>query len=115
MFQHEPKEQTHEYHPTSELMSRRIHLLTADGRRRCTLDFPEASYAVADGSCPACGTEPFRVRGTGKRVAADDRAYEADGRCLACTQIVGLLRVEVTTLFGLREDEAVARLGVKIY
>lgn len=96
-------------------MSRRIYLLTSGGRRRCRLDFAEADHAVAEGCCPACTTELFRVQGTGRRIAADDRAYEADAVCLACAQLVGTLRVEVNTLFGLREDEAVARLGVKIY
>jgi hypothetical protein len=96
-------------------VSRRIDLLVSDGRRRCRLDAPDADHAVADGRCPSCHTEPFRVQGTGRRIAADDRAYEADAVCLACTQTVGTLRVEVNTLFGLREDEAVFRSGVKIY
>ncbi len=110
-----PKEQTHAKHQTSEPVSRRIYLLTSDGRCRCRLQSPNADHATAEGRCPTCSAEPFRVRGTGKRIAADDRAYEADAVCLACTQIVGTLRVEVNTLFGLREDEAVFRSGVKIY
>ena len=96
-------------------MSRRIHLLLSEGRRRCRLQAPDADHATAEGRCPTCRAEPFRVQGTGKRIAADDRAYEADAVCLACTQFIGTLRVEVNTLFGLREDEAVFRSGVKIY
>jgi hypothetical protein len=109
------KEQTHVYHSASNAVNRRIRLLTSDGRRRCEIESPDANHATADGRCPTCNTEPFRVQGTGRRIAADDRAYEADAVCLACAQIVGTLRVEVNTLFGLREDEAVFRSGVKIY
>lgn len=96
-------------------MSRRIHLQTSERRRRCRLQSPDAAHATAEGRCPICSAEPFRIRGTGRRIAADDRAYEADAVCLTCEQMVGTLRVEVNTLFGLREDEAVFRSGVKIY
>jgi hypothetical protein len=96
-------------------VSRRIYLVASEGRRRCRVDSADADHAIADGCCPTCHAVPFRVQGTGRRIAADDRAYEADAVCLACTQIVGTLRVEVNTLFGLREDEAVFRSGVKIY
>jgi hypothetical protein len=109
------KGQTHASHPTSKAVSRRIHLNASDGRRRCRLDYADADHAIADGCCPTCHAVPFRVQGTGRRIAADDRAYEAGAVCLACAQIVGTLRVEVNTLFGLREDEAVFRSGVKIY
>jgi len=97
------------------MVSCRIYLLTSDRRRRCRLNSPAADHAVAEGKCPTCGAEPFRVRGTVPRIADDDRAYEAEAWCLACSASVGKLRVEVSTLFGLREDEAVLRLGVKIY
>lgn len=96
-------------------MSRRIQLLTSEGRRRCKVESPDDHHTIADGQCPECFTDPFRVRGTGRRNAADDCAYEADAVCLACMRSVGTLRVEVNTLFGLREDEAVFRSGVKIY
>lgn len=110
-----PKEQAHEHSQKSEPVSRPIHLLTTDGRRGCRLDSADADHAIANGCCPSCSTEPFRVQGTGRRIAADDRAYEADAVCLACTKIVGTLRVEVNTLFGVHEDEAVFRSGMKIY
>jgi hypothetical protein len=96
-------------------VSHEIKLITSSGRRRCRVVSPDANHAIAPGQCPACYAEPFRVQGTGKRIAADDRAYEADGVCMACSQSVGTLRVEVNTLFGLREDEAVFRSGVKVY
>jgi hypothetical protein len=83
---------------------------------RCVEPFPGADHAVVvDTVCPGCGAHPFKVAGTGRRIAQDDRAYEADAVALCCDRHVGLLRVETGTLFGVREDEAVARLGIRIY
>ena len=94
----------------------KISLAVADGdTRTVTTPFDGADHGVASGACPHCKATPFKVAGAGKRIAADDRAYEADGGCLACNRHVGLLRAEVNTLFGVREDEAVGRLGVRIY
>lgn len=66
-----------------------------------------STYAFVEGACPHCKTEPLKVRGTGRRPSQDDRAYEADGFCVDCREPVGLIRNEVETLFGVREDEAV--------
>lgn len=109
-----------------------LYLLPAVGpRRRAHERGPGADHAVADGRCPGCGFQAlydiaqangasrdecgFKVQGTGRRPSEDDRAYEADAVAACCGQRVGLLRLEVSTLFGVREDEAVARLGVRIY
>src|SRR5689334_16899232 len=59
-------------------LSRQIHLLTSNGRRRCRLESADADHTIAAGCCPTCDTVPFRVQGTGRRIATDDRAYEAD-------------------------------------
>jgi hypothetical protein len=82
----------------------------------CIEPFEGADHAVVVGTlCFGCGTSPFKVAGTGRRIAPDDRAYEADAVSLCCKTGVGVLRVETGTLFGLREDEAVLRMGVRIY
>jgi hypothetical protein len=82
----------------------------------CEDPFSGADHAVVvDTLCPGCGASPFKVAGTGRRIAPDDRAYEADAVALCCNRHVGVLRVETNTLFGLREDEAVLRSGVRIY
>ena len=82
----------------------------------CVEPVPNADHAVVvDTLCPGCGVAPFKVAGTGRRIAANDRAYEADAVALCCDRSVGTLRVEIDTLFGLREDEAVLRMGVRIY
>ena len=87
--------------------------------RVCKRPFPEADHAVATGACPYCGIEGqdggFKVAGKNMRPSADDRAYESDAGCLACKAHLGMLRAETGTLFGIREDEAIARLGIRIY
>lgn len=86
-----------------------------DEVRKGAVLFDGADHAVIDGVCPFCKAAPFKVAGTGRRISDDDRAYEADGVALCCHKHVGLLRMEMNTLFGLREDEAVANLGIRIY
>jgi len=93
----------------------KIYLLWHDEKRRATEPFSGVDHAVVDGSCPLCGNPDFRVGGMGRRIAADDHAYEADAVAYCCNQQIGILRVETNTLFGCREDEAVSRMGVKIY
>jgi len=70
-------------------------------------------------ACHACGSKPFRVRCDESRESEDDRHLEGEARCIACGAVVGLLRVNVDTLFGLREDRAVQveieRAGGRVY
>lgn len=95
----------------------KIFLLMRDGsaRRKCTVPFTDADHAVCDGACPHCGTNDFKVAGSNRRIAPDDRAYEADAGCLACKAYVGTLRLETNTLFGVREDEAVLAGRCRVY
>jgi hypothetical protein len=94
----------------------KISLQLQDGKsRKATEPFKGADHALVSGTCPHCGAEPFKVGGTGRRIAADDRAYDADAVSYCCNKYVGVIRVEVSTLFGVREDEAVSRMGVTIY
>lgn len=82
----------------------------------CSTPFVGADHAVViDTLCPCCGASPFKVAGTDKRPSDDDRAWEATAVALCCDRHVGTLRVEPNTLFGVREDEAVSRMGVRIY
>lgn len=83
--------------------------------RKVHVESKEATSAVVDGACPHCKIETLRVSGCNRRISADDRAYEADGHCISCSAYVGELRQETNTLFGLREDEAIQRMGVVIY
>lgn len=99
-------------------MKIRLHLTSGEVRKAAP-PAPDAPYAIADGACPRCGSAPFRVQGTGKRIASHD-TYAADAVATCCDQHVGELRATVSTLFGLREDEAVTRyvtltVGGKVY
>jgi hypothetical protein len=67
------------------------------------------------GKCRKCGHDKPAVAGGEKRIADDDRAYEATAVCLECRQTIGTIRVEVSTLFGLREDEAVLHGRPRVY
>jgi hypothetical protein len=91
--------------------------LVREGKRHpLELPFPEADAAVVTGEiCPKCDVADFRVAGSGKRPSADDRAWEADAHCVACKRPVGLIRVEVDTLFGVREDRAVLEGRCRVY
>lgn len=69
--------------------------------------------------CPHCGEENILVSGTGKSIDPDNKhdTYRADAvhASAKCAQRIGVLRAKVNTLFGIEEDEAVFRLGIKIY
>lgn len=97
-------------------MKPKMYLVPDEGARmRVSEPFPGADHAVVDGVCPACGCADFKVAGTGKRISKDDRAYEANAVSYCCNAHVGVLRVETNTFFGLHEDEAISRLGIRIY
>lgn len=89
--------------------------LVRDGKKTPFKANPEDTSVSFPEACPHCGVIPMRVTGIGQRIAEDDHAYEADGVCVKCQQHIGTIRGEVNTLFGVREDEAVFSMGVKIY
>ena len=90
--------------------------LSADSTRRgCHLPATDAAYAIADGACPLCAATPFRVHGGNQRPSEDDRAWEADGACVSCGGYLGVLRAEVSTIFGVREDRAVLEGRCRVY
>jgi phenylpropionate dioxygenase-like ring-hydroxylating dioxygenase large terminal subunit len=91
-----------------------ITLRIGDEQRAVTTN-EDGTEATAAGTCPHCGVEPFAIAGGGMRIATDDRAYEADGRCVVCGEPVGLIRAEAETIFGLTEDEAVLRGRARVY
>lgn len=99
-------------------MSTRIFLALRTGgpRLECKLPHPEAAYVDVPGLplCPYCAA-PLGVAGSGQRPSDDDQAWEADAGCTACKAHLGLLRVEVNTLFGVREDRAVLQGRCRVY
>ena len=79
--------------------------------------FDGADHAVVEGldACPGCKAKaPVKVAGSGRRIESHD-TYAADAVTLCCKGWVGTLRAKCDTLFGLEEDEAIGRLGVRIY
>lgn len=66
--------------------------------------------------CPACKAKgPTRLGGTGMSIGPDDRHYVAEAVALCCKAKVGTLRAYPSTLFGLREDEAVLNGRPRVY
>lgn len=90
-----------------------VFLLVAGERWPLTVPFEGCAHAVAkDRACPACGAlDAFGVVGKGRRISADDRAWEADGFATCCGAPVGLIRHEPSTIFGVREDAEVLLHG----
>jgi len=62
--------------------------------------------------CPFCNHLPLSVRGDQQsmNIAGHDY-YMANAYCVDCRQIVGRLKITMSTLFGLQEDEAVLKRG----
>lgn len=75
---------------------------------------PSASGVDVPGTlCPHCKV-PLRVGGAKKRIGGHDY-YQAEAGCLNCEAYVGELRLYVSTLFGLEEDERVLRGRARVY
>jgi hypothetical protein len=91
--------------------------LVTDEKPKARLKIPErgALSAVPGGPCPKCGHPEYLVRGVNKRIASDNQAYESDAHCTKCDALIGTLRLEMDTLFGLHEDEAVLHGRCRVY
>jgi hypothetical protein len=94
----------------------KMFLMQDDKRFKLSTPFEGSDHAVVDGeACPHCKVNPFKIAGSGKHIADDDRAYQAEGYCLACKKHVGVIRAEPSTLFGLHEDEAMLHGRCRVY
>jgi len=94
--------------------------LIREGEPKTTLRLPFSGcpHVVLDAPCPACGAEHpegTQVQGGDAVPSEDDRAYEAVAMAVCCRGRVGILRVEMETLFGVREDEAVLNSRARVY
>jgi hypothetical protein len=88
-----------------------ITLVTDDGPVSAVMPYDQADHVIAEKPCP-CGSRS--VSGLGKRIASFD-TYEADARCNGCWAPRGVLRVKVSTLFGIEEDERVGHGPWRVY
>ena len=91
--------------------------LLRDGERYpVTVPTDTISQALVHGvMCPGCRATPLAVLGSGTYASEDDRALEARGYCAACRAHVGVIRAEVDTVFGVREDRAVLNGRCRVY
>lgn len=73
--------------------------------------------------CPLCGHSngivcgvplKFKVRGRGKHVESHD-TYAAEAVSLCCQQRVGTIRVKMSTIFGVEEDNRVLSGPWRVY
>ena len=84
-----------------------VYLVTKDGDRLpCDVPYAGATYVVAPGTC-ACGGSPWKVQGGTPRASDDQAAWEATAVAACCRTVVGTLRAESATLFGVTEDQRV--------
>lgn len=92
-------------------------IFTPDGGPGIEIPTPpeNSPTAAIPGPCPACGADDFAVRGEDCRIADDDRAYVSSARAVCCAAIVGVLRAEPGTIFGLTEDRAVLHGRPRVY
>jgi len=81
--------------------------------RDCTQPHPHADYVLPSGACPACKATPWKIQGG--EVTRGHDTYTAPARCVACGERVGALQVQVSTLFGLEEDERVLYGRCRVY
>ena len=93
----------------------KLSLATTDGHV-CSikLPYPNASHGIASGACPSCKQEPFTVQGREMGIESHD-TYASQGYCAAGGAHVGVIRAKRDTLFGLEEDERIARGPWRIY
>ncbi len=72
---------------------------------------------VESGTCAKCKLSPLVVRGLGMTIDpnASHDTYRADAVCCGCNEPVGVLRVKVSTIFGIEEDERVLNGRCRVY
>ena len=71
------------------------------------------SVEVPGEVCPHCKAD-LVVAGAKRRIGGHD-FYSAEAGCVACDTYVGELRLKVSTIFGLEEDERVLSGRCRVY
>lgn len=80
-----------------------------DGKRfDGKLPFDNAPHVETKATCPCCGATDISVRGDGLHIESHD-TYAANAIHYAenCMKKVGTIRVQMSTIFGLEEDERI--------
>jgi hypothetical protein len=76
------------------------------------LPYPGATYVEIDYPCSGCGSKA--IAGGAPSIESHD-TYRAQAACVGCKAACGVLRVQLSTLFGLEEDEAVLHGRPRVY
>ena len=85
-----------------------------DWIRKARLPYPGAEFVHMKGPCPSCGHAGLvRVRGSGQTTTYDCHLSRAVALC--CGQRIGELRVQVSTVFGIEEDQRVLLGRCRVY
>lgn len=97
-------------------MSTQIHYNPASGPRvSATLPHHDADHVTVPGACPNCGATPFAVAGVKGSMVTGHDTMISDAGCTACKRVTGRLVVTVSTIFGIREDQAVLQGRCRVY
>ena len=93
----------------------RVFLEIAGDRYAAKVPFDGASYVEVDIRCPMCAEEgPIRVQGLGISERTHDE-YRATALHLECDRPIGRLIAQVSTIFGIEEDERVLNGRPRVY
>jgi hypothetical protein len=71
---------------------------------------PQGLYGTADGACPGCHAEPFRIQ-CEPIEPVDSHTDRAGGRCMNCNDPVGWVYCDRSTIFGREQDREVIEFG----
>jgi len=88
------------------LTTREGHVL--EGR----LPYDGAAFVEFDAPCSGCGSKA--VAGGAPSIESHD-TYRAQAACCGCRAACGVLRVQVSTLFGIEEDNRVLNGRCRVY
>lgn len=80
-----------------------------------TLPFPMAEHVEVQTTCPHCQDTPLLVSGKAGTGESTERQQTQDAICRGCGEIVGEIKVEFDTLFGITEDRRVLHGACKVY
>jgi hypothetical protein len=81
----------------------------------CCAPHAACAHVEADVDCHGCERKgPLEIVGTGNVVRGFD-TYTTQAKTLCCGAVLGELRVTVSTIFGIEEDERVLNGRARVY
>lgn len=103
----------------------KITVQIGDTHWKAHLPYDGAAHVVVDDyvQCPNCGWRPptvlgiltgIKVHGRHQRIESRD-TYRSEAISICCDQVVGVIRVQMSTIFGIEEDERVLNGPWRVY